>query len=82
MNAAKTQNIAENCHNRIRFQLELSKSVMQRLDDLVELTDSSSRAEVIRRALGFYGLLVEQTKSGKRVEVVEDSGNRQQLIIL
>jgi Ribbon-helix-helix protein, copG family len=82
MKEIKTQCVEENRPERLRFQLELSRAAMERLDELVTSTDSSSRAEVIRRALGFYELLIEQTKAGRGVEIVDDRGNRQQLIVL
>ena len=66
--------------DRIRFQLELSPSVMEKLDKLVVMTDSASRAEAIRRALGIYYYLVSNAKDGKCLEVVE--GKQREKLVL
>ena len=67
---------------RFRFQLELAPVVQERLDKLVEDTESPSRAETIRRALGFYYLLVSESKAGNEIEIVSRDGKRRTIIVL
>jgi metal-responsive CopG/Arc/MetJ family transcriptional regulator len=66
--------------DRIRFQLELSPSVMEKLDKLVSMTDSASRAEAIRRALGIYYYLVAKAKEGKSLEIT--GGKERERLVL
>jgi metal-responsive CopG/Arc/MetJ family transcriptional regulator len=42
-----------------KFNLSLTPRLSELLDQLVKDTGASSKAEVLRRALGIYGYLVE-----------------------
>lgn len=47
-----------------RVQFEFSKVALERLDELVDVTDASSRAEVVRTALRVYDYIIEQSTKG------------------
>jgi metal-responsive CopG/Arc/MetJ family transcriptional regulator len=62
--------------------LELAPAVLDRLDMLVDETNSSSRSETLRRALGFYWLLVNEAKAGNAIEIISGDGKRKSLLVL
>ena len=45
---------------KIRFNLELTPAVSDRLDYLVETSGAHSRTEVVRRALSLYDILLSR----------------------
>ncbi len=47
-----------------RIQLDMSHRAVERLDQIKEDTDASSRAEVIRNALAVYGYLLDRRAQG------------------
>jgi metal-responsive CopG/Arc/MetJ family transcriptional regulator len=54
-----------NGQNKARVQFDFSKESLLKLDDLVNKTGASTRAELIRRALALYSevLLAEDRKA-------------------
>jgi metal-responsive CopG/Arc/MetJ family transcriptional regulator len=66
-----------------RVQLDLSPKMAELLDDLVNRTDAASRAEVIRRAISIYNLLLLETEKGKRVELSGPRhGDRERVLLV
>jgi Arc/MetJ-type ribon-helix-helix transcriptional regulator len=57
-----------------RIQFDISSKDANMLEDLVQESGATSMAEVLRNALNLYKYLVEETKNGGRVQVV-DSGS-------
>ena len=57
-----------------RVQFDFSAEALQRLEDLKELTDSSTKAEVVRNALKLYEWLVTQIDSENTIEVQDKEG--------
>ncbi len=66
---------------RIRLQLDLTERVVLRLDNLVEDTDASTRAEVARMALMIYCQLVESYVAGGRILIVMPDGSSRELLL-
>ena len=57
-----------------RVQFDFSPEALQRLETLKELTDASTKAEVIRNALKIYEWLVTQIDSENIIEVQDKEG--------
>jgi len=82
MEAQKENGLESKRSERFRFQLELSPPVLDRLDSLVNKTNSPSRAETLRRAIGFYWLLISETEAGNAIEIVTPKGKTKTLLVL
>jgi Arc/MetJ-type ribon-helix-helix transcriptional regulator len=67
---------------KLRVQLELSEKMRELIDRLVVETEASSRAEVIRRALSIYAIVLDEAAAGKRVEVVDTQTKERERLIL
>ena len=52
-----------------RFNCDLSEKAFERLDKIVALTGAASRAEVFKRSIKIYELLVEKAAEGYDVEL-------------
>lgn len=57
-----------------RIQFDISSKDANMLEDLVQESGATSMAEVLRNALNLYKYLVQETKKGGRIQVV-DSGS-------
>ncbi len=66
---------------KTRLNLEVSKSVRERMERLKDETEADSLTEVIRRALAVYELLWEQRKDGWETLVRRDGTERSVLIV-
>ncbi len=65
---------------KTRIQLDVSEKMLDLIDDLVEDTGAATRAELIRRSLSIYALLLKETKASGRVEI--SKGNRRVRLLL
>jgi hypothetical protein len=59
---------------KTRISLDLSQSAFDRLTALESITDSSSKADLIREALRLYEYLVRQSVKGSKVQCVSTDG--------
>ena len=66
---------------KTRLNLEVSKSVRERMERLRDETEADSLTEVIRRALAVYELLWEQRKEGGEAFVRRDGIEHSVLIV-
>lgn len=57
---------------KVRVQMNLPPASMQRLDALVERTESSSYSEVMRNALKLYEAAIEEVDGGGGIYVLRD----------
>ena len=57
-----SKNNLSNNKKTTRVQFEFTDDSIERLQNLVKLTDSTSRAEVVRKALRLYEFVVQQSK--------------------
>jgi len=71
-----------NRSSRSRLQFDFSPEACERLDELVNVLDASSRAEVVRRALRLLAVAVEAERAGARVSVESPDGDVQRLVIV
>lgn len=60
--------------NRERLNLSVSKRTKERLDQLVELTDAASSAEVVKQAILTYEALAKRLMDGDKFYVEKRSG--------
>jgi hypothetical protein len=68
--------------DRKRVQLDLSQKVFDLINDLADRMGAASRAEVVRRALSVYAVLLDEHEAGKRVEVHDpETGQKERLIL-
>lgn len=65
-----------------RVQLDLSPKMCELIDRLAERMDASSRAEVVRRAVSVFAILLEEHDRGQRVEVIDPKTGERQRVML
>ncbi len=65
-----------------RIQLDMTEKMRDLLDALVGESQAATRAEVIRRAISIYALLIREKKAGNRLELVsKKSRTRRELLL-
>ena len=57
--------------NKKRLQFDFTKKAAKQLDDLVDRTDATSRAEVIRKALKLYSYMNEKLNEDYEIYMVK-----------
>lgn len=68
--------------DKARVQFDFSKDSLDRLDEIVESVNASTRAEVIRRALTLYTEVLAAEKRGAKVLFREKDGTLIQIMPL
>lgn len=63
-------------------QIELGPEMTELVDRMKSQTLASTRAEVIRRAVSIYNLLLEEERKDTRIELVDKNGERSRLRII
>lgn len=63
-------------------QIELGPEMTELVDRMKSQTLASTRAEVIRRAVSIYNLLLEEQAKDTRIELVDKDGERSRLRII
>ena len=61
--------------NKQRVQFDFSPEALQRLEDLKEKVDATTKAEVIRNALKIYEWFATQIDPNSIIEVKDQEGN-------
>ena len=64
-----------------RVQFNVSPLMLDLIDDAVDQTAAPSRAEVIRRALSIYSLLLREHRAGKSIRIV-GGGEVEKIIVM
>jgi hypothetical protein len=67
---------------KTRLNLEMTPAVRARLEDLRGRTQADSLAEVVRRALAVYDLVLETRASGGDLIIRSGDGREQSVVIL
>lgn len=65
-----------------RLQFDFPPEAVDGLDDMVVDMKASSRAEVMKRALGLLNHVLRHQKEGGVVELVGADGSRQRVVLL
>ncbi|MGO8790348.1 MAG: hypothetical protein ACLQVL_23610 [Terriglobia bacterium] len=60
---------------------DASEELMKQIDEIQKRTDSTTRAETIRKALKTYDALTRKVKEGKDVGLVDADGKIERLIL-
>lgn len=68
--------------DRTRLSLDLSLEVRTRIATIQELTGATTSAEVVRRALGLYDLVVDVQSSGGRLILENSKGDQESIRIV
>ena len=69
--------------DKIRIQLDLTPQQTATVDQLEVDTEASTRAEVLRRAISFYAILIAEKKKGHNLVMTNADGTHiRELIIL
>jgi len=58
-----------------RVQLELPQRSMDRLLKLMDITEASTYAEVMKNALRMYEAIIDEVEDGKEIMIKEKDGN-------
>lgn len=64
-----------------RVQMDLGEKSMQRLKTLMERTEATSYAELMRNALRLYEAMIDRTDAGETIMVRKPSGEIVELAI-
>jgi len=65
-----------------RVQLDFSPRMFDTLNELTSRIDAASRAELIRRAISIYSVLLDESDAGNRVEIVNPkTGEKNRLVL-
>ena len=64
------------------MQFVLSPAMHEKLEQLVATTGLATRAEVLRRAISIYAVLLDEEKAGAKVELVGPDSVRKRLILI
>ncbi|MEE8525039.1 MAG: hypothetical protein V3T72_13975 [Thermoanaerobaculia bacterium] len=67
---------------KIRLNLEFTPRVAENLERLVDLSESSSRTEVIRKALKLFDLVLSRQAEGSKVLFQDPDGSKETVHIL
>ena len=65
----------------VRLNLYLPSTAKDRLERLEEATDAGSMADVIRRALTLYEVVIEATDSGEKIVIIGDDGEKRLIVL-
>jgi hypothetical protein len=59
-----------------RYTIDFDKEFDKTLTDLIETTDATTKADVIRRAVASYSFLKQQQKANKDAKIVITDDNK------
>jgi len=67
---------------KVRVQFDFSEKSLDKLDELADAVNASTRAEIIRQALALYTRCFEAEKSGSRLCLRDKQGNIKEIWLL
>ena len=67
---------------KTRLQLELAAATAETLTSIEQAMGIPTRVEAIRRAIGYYNLLVQETKQGSSIEIITSTGERKRIVVM
>jgi hypothetical protein len=65
-----------------RYTIDFDKDFDKTLSDLVEMTDATTKADVIRRAVASYSYLKKEQKAHKDARIVITEDGRTKEVVL
>jgi len=75
LQGGKAPRTAEGGQKSLRLNLTLPPASAERLERLRTVTESSSSAEVIRKALRWFAYLVDEQEAGNTVQIEKENGD-------
>ena len=67
---------------KVRLTVDLQPRFYQRLNQLEELVEANSKADMIRDSLRIYDVIARKVLAGNRICAVDDDGNQQELVFI
>lgn len=67
---------------KTRLSMDLSTTAKLNIDNLQKRSGAISMAEVVRRALAVYDLVVTEQSNGSKLIIRNESGNEKEVIFL
>ncbi len=67
---------------KVRVTLDLSPPFYERLEQLEQLVDAGTKANVIRQALQVYEYLAQKTLEGHTFRAVDKDGQEEKIVFL
>lgn len=77
-----SKNSTENDRETVRINLEVSPHVRDHIKDLRKRSDAASLAEVFKKSLALYDLVLSVTSSGGKVVLESPQGDREVIRLL
>lgn len=71
---------SEKSDKKVRVTLDLSQQFNKRLEQLEELLDANSKAEIVRQALQLYEYVARRTLEGYTFRAVSRTGREENLV--
>ena len=68
--------------DKVRITLDLSPEFYQRLEQLTEMADAETKAEVIREALRLYEFVIKQREQGATFTVWQTDGSEKDILLM
>jgi plasmid maintenance system antidote protein VapI len=68
--------------DKIRITLDLSPEFYKRLDELTNLVDAESKAQVIREALKLYEFVMTQSQEGATFSIRTADGREKDILLM
>lgn len=76
------QKESKNQNDKARIQFDFSKESINKLDEIVETVNASTRAEVVRKSLTLFTQLLEAEQRGAQIILKEPDGSYIRLLPL
>lgn len=67
---------------KVRVTLDLTPQFYERLEELEDLVDAGSKANVIRQALQLYEYITKKTLAGATFKTVDKNGHEESVVFL
>jgi hypothetical protein len=64
-----------------RYTIDIDENFDKVLNELVNTTDSTTKADVIRRAVASYKYLKDNTAEGQKVSIVGKDNQKKEIIL-
>lgn len=64
-----------------RLQFDVTSDVLELLDALKEQSNSSTRAELMRRAIKLYAILLQEEADGYKIHLIKNHEDKQLAIL-
>lgn len=67
---------------KFRVQFDVVTEFVQKLDNLVELSEASSRAELFRKSINLFEIALHTIRNGGKIIFEDSNGDKKEVILL